>query len=398
MNTHKKFVGRLLQQYTFMLAALILIFVPLPAAAGYTFGAACDGGGGEEGSYMNVLPALMEHMVKNNPSIRFLIFPGDMIAGSSSDAQLCRREMEAWKKAMAPVYNHPRMAEPKIWVTVGNHEVKSKESEECFLKAFPHSPKNGPEDEKGFTYSFDYEGDHFVSVKTDRWIPPDPGDRFSSRSRYVACLDWLEKDLAAARKKGARHIFVFGHQPAFPIGPHIGGALPNVLWILKHPKDPDRDRQLKLRDRFWDILARHRVTAYICGHEHAYARQSVRGVYQVITGGGGAPIFGINAPFGEEPRNLPDWAAAKFEDLVPYYRILGYPHGPGDKCQASNDFVGGRFFEYVLFHVSQDSVTVCTYGADPAPGFNDRLPENYRIELKDSFVISPCFQSPIQGP
>lgn len=76
-----------------------------------------------------------------------------------------------------------------------------------------------------------------------------------------------------------------------------------------------------------------------------------------------------------------------YEDGLPYYKVLGYPHGPGDNCQASPDFVGGRFFHYVLFHVKENGVTVYTYGIDPVEGSSTEIPDNYIVELKDTFEI-----------
>ncbi len=42
------------------------------------------------------------------------------------------------------------------------------------------------------------------------------------------------------------------------------------------------------RDKFWDLLRKYNVRAYICGEEVLYDRSYKRGVWQIITGGGGA--------------------------------------------------------------------------------------------------------------
>ena len=50
------------------------------------------------------------------------------------------------------------------------------------------------------------------------------------------------------------------------------------------------DKYIFQRDELWSIFKKYKVSAYICGHEHLYNRAIYKGVYQIITGGGGAPI------------------------------------------------------------------------------------------------------------
>lgn len=382
----KKFNRRIIA--LFILVLFVFSLIAPVWAEDFTFAATCDSRGEDKGVNTEVLQALMSHMIRTNPSVKFLIFPGDMIDGSKKPEKNYQQLLE-WKKAMALVYENPDMIWPRVWPSIGNHEVKNPRAESDYLKVFPDVYFNGPQGEKGFTYSFDYKNCHFVSVKTDRWLPPDPEDKYHSKSHYVKHLDWLEEDLESARERGIRHIFVFGHQPAFPISAHIHDSLPNAGLIVEHPENPDRYRFMKIRDRFWDILVKNKVAAYICGHEHVYGRQSVDGVYQILTGGGGAPLYDINPTYdNSKSEHMPSWSpTTTYEKGKVYYEVLGYPHGPGDNCQASPDFVGGRYFQYTVFHVSDDSVTVRTYGVEPKEGTNDQLPDNYKIELKDQFVI-----------
>jgi hypothetical protein len=85
--------------------------------------------------------------------------------------------------------------------------------------------------------------------------------------------DWLASDLAATT---ADHIFVFGHEPAYPVGPHLGNSL---------------DAYPAERDAFWQLLVDHEVDIYFAGHEHLYNHVVVEGVHQVISGTCGAPIY-----------------------------------------------------------------------------------------------------------
>jgi 3',5'-cyclic-AMP phosphodiesterase len=65
--------------------------------------------------------------------------------------------------------------------------------------------------------------------------------------------------------------------------------------------DGKRPEVLAMRDRFWRILLDTGVLAAFFGHEHNYSRTLIdrsvnpaweRPIWQIITGGGGAPFYG----------------------------------------------------------------------------------------------------------
>lgn len=358
------------------------------AAEPFSFAVIGDSRGKYEGVNDPVLGTLASHLAANQKAVRFVVFPGDMINGRRKNLGRMRREFAHWKEVMAPVYDSPHMLWPKLWPLPGNHEMQHPEGMQGYREAFPDVYMNGPEHERGLTYSFDHGNAHFALVATDRWLIGDPDDPGDDRKDWysVRSLDWLRKDLAAARARGVRHIFVFGHAPAFPVtDAHLDDGLPKV-GVLKGGRKPSR-AGLRERDAFWNILKEHRVAAYIHAHAHVYGRQSVGGVYQIASGGGGAPLFGLNPCQGSNP----SWDAPKSwlsaDEAEPYYEALGYPHGPGKNCQASPDFVGGSFFHYLVFDVKKDSVTVTAWGIDPKPGKRKKIPEGAVPEIKDSFTI-----------
>jgi 3',5'-cyclic AMP phosphodiesterase CpdA len=87
---------------------------------------------------------------------------------------------------------------------------------------------------------------------------------------------WLEQTLAAAKQ---RHKFVFVHHPLYPEagkGKHHGNSL---------------DRYKDDRDRLQALFVKHKVTMVLQGHEHLYLRKTVDGIPNIITGGGGAPLY-----------------------------------------------------------------------------------------------------------
>jgi 3',5'-cyclic AMP phosphodiesterase CpdA len=86
---------------------------------------------------------------------------------------------------------------------------------------------------------------------------------------------WLKNDLSKASGT-AKHIFVFLHEPAYPVSLHIGSSLD------AYPND---------RDRLMALLKQYHVDALIAGHEHLYDYGVHDGVVQIISGGAGAPLY-----------------------------------------------------------------------------------------------------------
>lgn len=341
----------------------------------FSFAAVGDNRGTDNGLNSTILKAVMTDLSNRRNNTKYLLYLGDLVAGSKVPEETLT-QLQYFKEVINVVYENDITFMP----TIGNHEVITKQGEIDFLTAFPDLPQNGPDSNKGYTYSFDYQGVHFVSVKTDRYIEDDPDDPAKTKSHYVSDLDWLEADLKKAVSNHARFIFVFGHQPAFPNSTHIVDSLPNAGWIKNHPDDPDADYYLKERDRFWALLAKYNVSAYLCGHDHVYGRQSKNGVYHILAGGAGSPLYNLNPGPGEEGYN----------EKLPYYKILNHPQDENGEylSQASTDFVGGRYFHYSMFKVEGETVTVETYGSNPKEGTNNELPDNYSFDLKDSFTIS----------
>ncbi|MFA6025163.1 MAG: metallophosphoesterase [Ignavibacteriaceae bacterium] len=348
------------------------------------FVAMSDSRGSDVGVNKKILSALVDNMVKTQPDAKFVIFAGDLVDGSKTNPDQTVTELLHWKEVMSPIYSNPNMVWPKIWVVVGNHEVQHPKDEENFRKIFPDVFLNGPSDEKGISYSFDYEKHHFVFVTSDRWYYGNPNDSTDDKRdwHYIKNLDWLENDLKEARKRGVTDIFITSHEPAFPIGGHLRDGLPNLGLKLKLPLDSTRQWYLDQRNEFLRILKDYKVTAYICGHEHLYGRESVDGIYQIVAGSSGAPLYYFNPKYDELKNPEQEFT---YEEAVPYYQTLNYFYGPGENSQASRDFVGVRAFEYVVFDVKKNKVDVTTYGAFPKEKTNDKL--GSEIKIIDKFTI-----------
>jgi len=166
-----------------------------------------------------------------------------------------------------------------LWYpVVGNHEAETPEDME-WLRAYdydangdlpPNIVRTGPPGCPETTYSFDYSNAHFVvlnlycSAAGDSGAVGEVGD---------ALYEWLSDDLTATDRT---HIFVFGHEPAYPQPDADNGRLRHLGESL--------DRNPAGRDRFWRLLQDNGVVAYICGHTHNYSAVQIEGIWQLDAG------------------------------------------------------------------------------------------------------------------
>lgn len=170
------------------------------------------------------------------------------------------------------------------WYPVmGNHEFPDAESEAvlgenlAWLRAYnfevsplgpePALARTGPAGCPETTYSFDYGQAHFVALN----VYCDAGGDTAAEGDITDHLyTWLAEDLADNDKP---LIFVFGHEPAYP-QPDAETNRIRHLWdsLNAYPEH---------RDRFWQLLKRQGVTAYINGHTQGYSAVRIDGVWQI---------------------------------------------------------------------------------------------------------------------
>lgn len=166
----------------------------------------------------------------------------------------------------------------KAWYPViGNHELPGQGSEPAlganlaWLNAFDYGAVNpGPASCRTTTYSFDYQNAHFAVLNE---YCDASGDIALDGDISDAIYEWLENDLLSHNQK---FTFIIGHEPAYPQPDADNGR-------LRHSGD-SLDKYPARRDRFWDLLKNHHVTAYICGHTHNYSVVQINGMWQVDAG------------------------------------------------------------------------------------------------------------------
>jgi len=88
---------------------------------------------------------------------------------------------------------------------------------------------------------------------------------FSNQSNWIKQLEWLEKSLSESKSTWK---VVFGHHPVFSSGMHGSTKV--------------------LMENLPVIFAKHKVSLYMCGHDHNYERSLVMNGTTYIVHGGGA--------------------------------------------------------------------------------------------------------------
>jgi predicted phosphodiesterase len=170
-----------------------------------------------------------------------------------------------------------------MYMSIGNHDLITDDGAP-YLNNF-YLPANNLLDTERY-YSFDYGQAHFVALDTNQ--PTAPGS---------AQHEWLERDLAANAKPWK---FVFLHH-----APYTGGFLikDDIRYDLAHSS---------LRRNLVPLFERFGVDIVFSGHSHSYERTypmlqnqiidqaqepdyvHPSGPIYVVTGGGGAPILGLD--------------------------------------------------------------------------------------------------------
>lgn len=240
----------------------------------YRFVVMADSRGRDDGINERILRDLLKQISKLDPLPEYIVYPGDLVSGSRSPERL-RSQLEKFKSVFTS-YFPIEMFLP----TVGNHEVGSVpvdlEREKVFAEVFSeYTPDGQLRNYNRTVYYVDLGPIRLILLNSYHYQ-----ESFRITGRQ---LEWFD----AVSKAHGQHKFVFVHGPAYPTGAHIGSSL---------------DRYPEERDRFWKVVDDNYIDIVFPAHEHNYSRRLIdssfstrryqynRDVYQVVTGGGGAPL------------------------------------------------------------------------------------------------------------
>jgi predicted phosphodiesterase len=181
-----------------------------------------------------------------NEGADFIVNTGDLVNASTDGEWQTFFDIEYALLAGTPLYP-----------TIGNHEDSSGGAGR-FAQLFPLGK---PDQFGGCVYSFDYGSSHFAVLDSNLNLADQKG--------------WLDADLTAAEKAGARHLFIVMHW-----GPYSGRV------YFEHGSNMDARLYIE------PIARKHQVDAVLSGHDHFYERGNANGLHYFISGGGGAPLVG----------------------------------------------------------------------------------------------------------
>lgn len=232
----------------------------LPHASGHQFvfyGDACSGVSGA--LHEETFAATNSIVQRLEPAPEFLIFAGDEIRGLTTSEEDLRSQWAFWfEEEMAWL---DREKTP-IYHCTSNHTTYNRMSERVFADVMRRMPRNGPVDQLGLSY-FVRNGDLLMVFIHTSWSGQGGEGHIETR--------WLKSVLQA--NADARHKFVVGHHPVFPVNGYAG--------------EYDIVIGREYASEFWQLLVDHDVFAYLCSHVLAFDVQVHDGVLQWLSGGAG---------------------------------------------------------------------------------------------------------------
>ena len=196
-----------------------------------------------------------EMLKRIQPSPQFISFPGDAVKGYTNDSNELQQQWDYWLNIQM---NWIRERNIPLYQSTSNHNTYDDQSEAVFRETHLDLPQNGPVDQIGLAYWFRRK--NFLYVSTHQ---PD--------QQMLINHHWLDRVLS--ENEDAQFKFVVGHYPVFP----VNGYTAWPLWCF-----PPNQRR-----RFWDLLVKHNVNAYLTSHIIAFDVQAHDGVLQILSGGAG---------------------------------------------------------------------------------------------------------------
>ncbi|MFO8036495.1 MAG: metallophosphoesterase family protein [Anaerolineales bacterium] len=185
---------------------------------------------------------VVKSMLKNEPDI--LLHTGDLVASGRNYADWGEQFFRPLADLIAQIPCYP---------TLGNHEYNG--SEKMWYYDFFSLPGNEQ------WYAFTYGCARFVVLDSNVDFSPGSPQR-----------SWLMKEFKSPGYGNSKWQIVLLHHPPYTSGAHPGDERPVADYLVP-------------------LFEEHGVDMVFSGHNHHYERSFKGGIYYIVSGGGGAPLY-----------------------------------------------------------------------------------------------------------
>jgi len=266
--------------------------------------------------------------------VKFVLQSGDAVADGRDAAQ--------WNTSFIPLINRlTNEAGVPYYLAPGNHDVTSTDDISSpqrlqglrnYLRALTNliPPDTASRRLAEYpTFAFGYGNTFFLGLD-------------SNIATDTTQYEWVKAQLEGLDRGRYVNVVLFFHHPVFSSGPH-GGARTEAP-------------TLALRSQYMPLFRTHHVKAVFVGHEHLFEHWVERyadstGVYrfdQVVTGGGGAPLYAYTG----EP-DLTDYLKSNAVAKVQVEHVVKPGPNPGDNP-----------YHFVIVHVDGERMDLEVIGVD----------------------------------
>ncbi|HKF52273.1 MAG TPA: metallophosphoesterase [Candidatus Acidoferrales bacterium] len=301
---------------------------------------------------------IVDSMVKQIKQLQNTDYPVRFIL-QSGDAVAHGQNVKEWNVSFVPLIDRlTQEGDVPYFLAPGNHDVSSAETADAAKRQIPLKnylaavsalipPDGSPHRMSGYpTYSFAYGNTYVIALDAD----------IASDEKQ---FQWVKSQLEGLDATRYVNIIVFCHQAPFSSGPHGG---PKV-----------EEPTVALRAMYMPLFQQHHVRIVFSGHEHLFEHwvehyTDASGTHRmdlVVSGGGGAPLYGYSG----EP-NLDDYLKANTASKVTLEHLVK----PGVER-------GSTPFHYLIVRVDGQNFDMQVVGVDWGADFQPY--RSNKVSLQD---------------
>jgi hypothetical protein len=311
---------------------------------------------GKELQYEHSL--IVDSMLSNIKKLSTTSFPVRFVL-QTGDAVVNGRDPKQWNKSFVTLINRIT-TEGRIpyFLAPGNHDVTAaqdianaqrKEGLTNYLQAVAQliPPDGAHRRLDGYPcFAFGYGNSFFLALDSNL---------ASNKTQFA----WVTNQLHSLDRSRYTNVFAFFHHPPYSSGPHGGANLEApTAW---------------LRTNYMPVFRKHHLAALFVGHEHFFEHWVER--YQdaatnkyrmdvIVTGGGGAPLYGYRG----EPK-LADYISADKPAKIAIDHLVRPGPKPGDNP-----------YHYVIVSVDGSRIMYEVVGVDWGSEFKPYQSSKYAVD------------------